>query len=70
VDVLGVVTRKPGCMASGGGGAAQAHPEHRDFSSAAAEEPPESVADSRLFLAAGSEEMVDDGLSKPTPKSL
>jgi hypothetical protein len=38
---------------------AQFHPEQRDFSSAAAEDPPESVADPRLFLAGAYEEMVD-----------
>jgi hypothetical protein len=39
--------------------AAQFHAEQRDFSIAAPGDPPESVADSRLFIAAALEEMVD-----------
>lgn len=38
---------------------AQFHPEQRDFSSAAPGDPPESVADPRLFMAAAFDEMVD-----------
>jgi hypothetical protein len=38
---------------------AQFHAEQRDFSSAAPGDPPESVADPRLFMAAVYEEMVD-----------
>jgi hypothetical protein len=39
--------------------ATQFHVEQRDFSIAAPGDPPESVADSRLFIAAAFEEMVD-----------
>jgi hypothetical protein len=38
---------------------AQFHAEQRDFASAAPGDPPESVADPRLFIAAVYEEMVD-----------
>jgi hypothetical protein len=38
---------------------AQFHPEQRDFATAAPGDPPESVADARLFLAATFEQIVD-----------
>ncbi len=38
---------------------AQFHAEQRDFTSAAPDDPPESVADPRLFVAAAYEQMVD-----------
>jgi hypothetical protein len=38
---------------------AQFHAEQRDFSNAAEDDPPESIADPRLFLAAAYDEMVD-----------
>lgn len=46
---------------------AQFHPEQRDFAVAAPEDPPESVADARLFLAAVYEEIVDAYVTRTGP---
>ena len=39
--------------------ASQFHAEQRDFATAAAGDPPESIADARLFLASAFEQIVD-----------